>query len=358
MAGQIDANAWNHLSPEGRKCSTIREDIEARSERRRKYRAADPGTVRRAARTQKSESSYRPFELLYAAIGEVTSAESLRERFPRLIPRRPYCTDTFPGPIFKRSAEVALQSRNIQLNGPGVQVWMAFDVDHDNAAEAWKGAVAPSFVAVNPDNGHAHIGYLLKVPLLKYARRGPLAFAADMESRLRLRLGADPNYSGLLTKNPLHGDWRVDWIAQQPYLLGDLAKAITPSGIFARNQCPSLATGLGRNVAVFDEVRHWSYREIMRFKRHGGTSEAWTKLCVDYAHECNDQLSRPLHFSEVRSIAKSVSKWTWRRFDDAKFSNLQSARSRRRWQGHTPEPWKACGVSRATYYRRKQASSR
>lgn len=351
MAGQIDASAWNHLSPEGRKCPTIREAIEARSESRRKYLAANRSPVRKVY----TDGRQRAFKVLYAALNDVTSPERLRRTFPRLVPRYPYCTDRFPGPVFVRSAEVALQCRHIQLNGPGVQVWMLFDVDRKDAAAAWGDTAAPNFIATNADNGHAHLAYLLKVPILKYARPGPLAFAADVERGLQRLLDADPNYCGMLTKNPVHEDWRVTWVAAKPYLLGDLAKALGPREMSVRKRCPNLGTGLSRNVTVFDETRRWSYGEILPFKRHGGSSDVWTAQCIKYAHDCNEQLPKPLVVSEVRSIAKSVSRWTWRHFDEAKFSDVQSARSRRRWKGHTPEPWKACGVSRATYYRRKMA---
>lgn len=71
----------------------------------------------------------------------------------------------------------------------------------------------------------------------------------------------------------------------------------------------------------------------------------------------NRQFSTPLGESEVRGIAKSVAKWTWKRFTEQGLSNIQSARARIRWAGHvaesTTKPWLAMGISRRTYYRRK-----
>ena len=72
----------------------------------------------------------------------------------------------------------------------------------------------------------------------------------------------------------------------------------------------------------------------------------------------NGQFATPLGDLEVRGIAKSVAKWTWKHFTEAGFSDVQSARARKRWHGHlaesTTKPWLEMGISRRTYYRRKR----
>jgi hypothetical protein len=76
----------------------------------------------------------------------------------------------------------------------------------------------------------------------------------------------------------------------------------------------------------------------------------------------NMQFPEALKLSEVRAIAKSVAKWTWRRFSEEQFAQIQAARGARRaaqmWSGHvaaeTAKPWSSEGVSRATWYRRRR----
>jgi hypothetical protein len=72
-----------------------------------------------------------------------------------------------------------------------------------------------------------------------------------------------------------------------------------------------------------------------------------------------------LSMSEVRAIAKSVARWTYRNFSHDGFSEHQAVLGRKggiasgkvRRQGSAAEsqPWVALGMSRATYYRRKAA---
>jgi len=72
----------------------------------------------------------------------------------------------------------------------------------------------------------------------------------------------------------------------------------------------------------------------------------------------NLQFALPLPLAEVRGIARSVAKWTWRHFSNEKFSELQRHRINIRWADHISaemtKPWAAEGVSRATWYRQRR----
>jgi hypothetical protein len=72
--------------------------------------------------------------------------------------------------------------------------------------------------------------------------------------------------------------------------------------------------------------------------------------------------------SEVKAIAKSIAKWTMIHFTPQRFSESQAKKGRKGGQksvgGGRPidkeseaqqKPWEALGVSRRTYFRRKQA---
>jgi hypothetical protein len=123
--------------------------------------------------------------------------------------------------------------------------------------------------------------------------------------------------------------------------------------------------GLGRNVALFDALRFYAYREVGKAKTRGGSMGEWSNHLLDVASNMNESLnfSAPLPFQEVRWIVKSVSKWTWNRYSPKRYSARQSARgmygNRIRWAGHVSldktRPWEAEGISRRTYFNRQKA---
>lgn len=117
-------------------------------------------------------------------------------------------------------------------------------------------------------------------------------------------------------------------------------------------------SGLGRNCDLFDRLRYFAYRKVLKFKKSGGLAEAWRARLFSVASGMNGDFARPLSDLEVRGIAKSVAKWTWLHFTQAAFSALQSKRAHIRWRGHvaasTTKPWETQGISPRTYYRRKK----
>jgi hypothetical protein len=339
---------------------------------------------------------------------------SLRQAFPDLIPAKPYCADFLDDGLRIRSRRVALRRRHVQINGPSSFTWMPHDIDRAGAYYAHDDANVPqpNVIMINPENGHAHSAYLLAAPVARHSasRIGPLRFYGAVERGIARRLGADRHYSGLITKNPLHADWRVEWRRDQPYTLSELADWLF-DGDMAPDPCVETTLGAGRNVTVFDELRAVAYREVLKFKRDdaGVTGlEAFRARLEAVAFGINRQFPEALNLSEVRAIAKSVAKWTWSRFTSEKFSRLQSHRAkvrtgrnlaiaqeikegcaeptrrtisaaslaaclnksartaRRVWaeprnlyeaRSRTRQkPWEADGVSRATWYRRKSVA--
>jgi hypothetical protein len=125
----------------------------------------------------------------------------------------------------------------------------------------------------------------------------------------------------------------------------------------------STTLGAGRNVTVFDELRQIAYREVRDYKSNGAAFEVWLGRCEKLALALNMQFPDAMRLSEVRSIAKSVAKWVWRRFSVERFRARQAHLSKlgnaKRWAGHvaesTTKPWEALGISRRTYYRRKKS---
>jgi Replicase family/Primase C terminal 1 (PriCT-1) len=284
----------------------------------------------------------------------------LRQRFPDLIPARPYCADVLGDGLKIRERKLALERRHIQLNGPATFTWMPHDIDHAGAYFAHRDAnlPEPNFIAINPENGHGHSAVLLAMPVARHraARIEPLHFYGAVERGIARRMGADRRYSGLITKNPVHPHWRVEWRREEPYTLPDLA-----DWLFPEDMQPDFSVettfGVGRNCIVFDELRLIAYREVRAFKSNGSLDTFQARL-ERVATDINTQFPNPLRPAEVRSIARSVSRWTWRRFSNEKFSELQRHRINIRWADHISaemtKPWAAEGISRATWYRRQR----
>ena len=138
------------------------------------------------------------------------------------------------------------------------------------------------------------------------------------------------------------------------YDLGELAEHVDI--IKAKHAVQS--SGVGRNFTLFDQVRAWAYRWVLEFQSKNVSSCDWRNAVLSQAEQLNT-FDPPLPHSEVRSIGRSVAKWTWQHFNMQKFRAIQSARGKRGGRPKTTtangEPWRELGISRATYYRRKDA---
>lgn len=306
-------------------------------------------------------------------MSEILSQGEQRDLFEDIgrWPRRPYCTDDLANGLRIRSLAKALTHPYIQANPPHLRVWALFDIDRPLAALAWEDAdlPPPTWTAINRQNGHAHSAWGLEVPVLVDglgARDAPLRYLCAVESLMAERLQADPGFGGLITKNPAHPLW---WTLRGPrlnYSLGELAEWLPGLEKHRPKRRAPDQIGLGRNVALFDRVRHWAYRAIRPYWGTGLQGwNAWLSLCNSRALTYNADFLTPLDGREVWHLARSVAKWTWRNTTAEGFSAWQAAQGRKagiasgkvRRAGSTEEaqPWVAEGISRRTWYRRQKS---
>lgn len=305
-------------------------------------------------------------------MNEILSQGDQRDLFEDIgrWPRRPYCSDDLANGLRIRSLAKALTQPYIQANPPHLRVWALFDIDRPAAALAWEDAdlPPPTWTAINRQNGHAHSAWGLEVPVLVDglgARDAPLRYLCAVESLMAERLQADPGFGGLITKNPAHPLW---WTLRGPrlsYSLGELAEWLPGLEKHRPRRRAPEQIGLGRNVALFDRVRHWAYRAIRPYWGTGLQGwNAWLSLCNSRALTYNADFLTPLHGREVWHLARSVAKWTWRNTTAEGFSAWQAAQGRKagiasgkvRRAGSTEEaqPWVAEGISRRTWYYRRR----
>lgn len=246
-------------------------------------------------------------------------------------PRKPYCSDDLECGVQIRSLASALKKSYIQANPPHMRIWSIYDIDRAGGALAWEDACLPppSWAAVNRENAHAHLVWGLTAPVLVDSpdmRQGPLRYLCAVEAAFRAKLQADQGYSGLITKNPAHPLWRTLRGPRLSYDLGELSEWVDLPKHLPKRKPEEL--GLGRNVSMFEWLRQYAYRKIRYYKNDVRNFVLWQSHMSDKALERNGDLLYPLDGREVWHIVKSVSKWTWQRFDivgsDARFRKLQA----------------------------------
>lgn len=280
------------------------------------------------------------------------------------LPKKPYCSHD-KGAYNIRPLLAALRYPYIQVNGPHVKWWMVFDVDRPAAFLAWEdaGLPPPAWVSTNPQTTTGHICYALELPVATTAaaRAHPMRYLRHVEYGLAKALGADLGYSGLMTKNPTHEAWKT-WVGpQRAYMLEEFGEYID---IPKRIPKKAEEYGVGRNCMLFDNLRKWAYARVMRAKATQGFDQ-WRESVLVAAEGFNAEFKTPLLFSEVKATAKSVAKWTWANFgqgpaaqnfiETQRLRGLKSGAVRFAGSKTANEPWKALGISRATYYRRLNA---
>jgi hypothetical protein len=308
-----------------------------------------------------ADSSRYPYEDAAARSLPVCSPAT----FASLLPKKPYCADEVRDGLRILPAKLAITKRHIQVNSPNAFRFILHDIDYPGSYYAARDGILPppNIIMVHKQKKHAHCAYMLETPVARHsaARLAPLRFFAAVENGFRRRLMADPNFTGLIIKNPLHSDWHVEWLRENPYTLTELHGWLFPRDLEGNSQLERWS-GASRNVACFDVLRLYAYKNVLQLKKAGENLSGFESRLFELAMTTNYDFSVPLTFGELRSISRSVAKWVWRVFSDSAFSALQSVRGRRgaacRWADHSSveaaQPWVPQGISRATYYRKLQ----
>ncbi|OAV10729.1 replication initiation protein [Moraxella catarrhalis] len=276
------------------------------------------------------------------------------------LPQKPYCTDDL-GYLVVRPKEIAIQKRYIQHNPPCFTSFLVFDLDTELGAVAWHDAdlPLPTWTTQNPDNGHAHIAYALKTPVVttEQGSNRAIDYLAKIQAGMARKLGADTGYSGLITKNPLHNHWRTTVWNTKPYELGELADRVELAPLTPKER----ELGLGRNCTLFDTVRKWAYIAIREHR--GGRYDDWYARVLATVQAENMAFLEPLPYSEIKATAKSIAVYCWK--NDGHCYNEFIYRQRLKGaiggkkskrppmvdSERTLQPWIELGISRRTYYR-------
>lgn len=253
-----------------------------------------------------------------------------------------------------RPSITASRMRYIQANPPWLRSWLIFDVDRPGAALAWDDAHLPEpyWTSQNPENGHAHLCYGLDSPVLlgHHDRQRPMRYLAAVETAMRTKLEADPGYSGLITKNPMHKVWRTFWHPVGGlYCLDDLSEWLELPKYINKRDKPE-RVGIGRNVDTFDHLRKVrAYPNVLKWKhrKEQGGFVRWIAWLYEMAQQhTHENHSTPLDYRECHHIAKSVGTWTWKNFSEAERSEWARMKGR------------AGGKAKGAAYEEKRVSAR
>jgi len=250
------------------------------------------------------------------------------ELFFHNLASKPYCTDALGTPLLIRPKSTAITRVYIQPNPVHCIYWLVFDLDYDVQKYWYDENPAPNITIENTANGHQHIMYLLETPVYKLqnARLKPLEYAADIERGLSLRFGADPSYGKLISKNPLHPQWKMIVWHTKPYTLGDLLVNV-PNELKRHSKIKAKEEiGLGRNCTLFHTIRRYAYNQAHKVKYE---YNALYDKVLEYATSFNNDFNPPLLSKEVQCTVRSVCRWTVKKMDSTGLSNWAKRRNKK-----------------------------
>lgn len=262
----------------------------------------------------------------------ILQKEYSRSDFINQIISRPFCTDDFKRDgIYRTNKRRALNSVYIEHNNDSFINSIVFDIDSDTAAIAWQDAdiPKPNFITQNPTNGHAHLFYALSSPvcITENARRKPQKLLKGVIEGLTERLGADPCYTGKITKNPLNPRWRTFWNEQPRFELNYLCEFIDTNKRVKKEVRKSIVAE-GRNTALFDTLRFYAYSIIFKYQKNDDFC-GFISALQEEAENINDSFEDQLGFKEINHTIRSISSWVWGTFDSDTFSEIQSNRAKK-----------------------------
>lgn len=252
-----------------------------------------------------------------------------KESFYKNLSNKPFCTNDFENNgVFKKTKKEAINYQYIQYNNDAFVSALVFDVDEPLATLKWDfvNMPRPNIIMKNKANGHAHLYYALEQPVCKtnLAKIKPLNYLSIIETGLRKRLNADRGYTGLMTKNPLNEKWQTIWGNNKAYSLDFLREFVDDN-----KEINTQDYGIGRNVYLFNSLRKVGYKEVLFFKdTMNYVHYEKTMYLKAVVFNCENFPNNLLSDNELKSIVRSICRWTWRNFSRERFSEIQSRRAK------------------------------
>lgn len=258
------------------------------------------------------------------------------------LPQRPLASDAKSGSYRRYAREQALTKHYIESNPKALKSLIVIDSDHSDTLHAVSvtDLPAPLYTVANVHTGTGHIVYGLKDPvcLTDAGSRKPVNLLARVEQGLNEHFGGDPAYLNGITKNPLFpplGNLTTEYESRL-YSLAELASPLADLGLLAPSNARKrlFLSSVGRNVSLFETTRQWAYRAIRESYADIPTG-GWDQRVFQFAWEINETeianefSAGGLSASEVKSLARSISRWTGRKFSAQAFQARQEFLSKK-----------------------------
>jgi hypothetical protein len=272
--------------------------------------------------------------------------------FAQCLPFRVRCSDDLNVGLAWAERADALRHREIAPDPPGWKTALRFDVDcpcdrrpHGKsgycprAATYWRDVALPepSFIVVNPANGHAHYVYLLRglvrVDGADAADLAAVRYFIAIERAYTKALRADAGYAGLVQHNPFHARYETFIGRDEPYSLRELAAHVELPALAPRRKTEIRTDG--RNVETFDRLRFWAYATIGEYRC--GSRETWGEVVdaralaiAEEVRAAHPAASHPYTDQEALATAKSVADWVWLRYTGGSLTRVRADAAVRR----------------------------
>jgi Replicase family len=272
--------------------------------------------------------------------------------FAQTLPFRVRCSDDLGIGLAWAERNVALRHRELAPDPPGWKTALRFDVDCPcdrqpharsgycaRAATYWRDALVaePSFIVVNPTNGHAHYVYLLRgwirIDGTDASELAAVRYFAAIERAYTRALRADAGYAGLVQHNPFSASYETFNGCDEPYSLRELAAFVELPPLAPRRKAEIRTDG--RNIETFDRLRFWAYAQIGEYRC--GPRETWDEVVAARAlaiaeevRAAHPRASHPYGDAEALDTAKSVAGWVWSRYDGGHLTRVRADEAVRR----------------------------
>ena len=247
--------------------------------------------------------------------------------FQASLPNKPYVSTNLQR-LTIRPRNKALNYQYVQPNDPFNTKWIVFDIDRgEESFFAFDDADLPSpnIISQNKENGNCHIFYMLNTPVWVKGTGSSKAesYLNAIKNSYTQKLKADTAYSGLISKNPNHNEWRNTEHHSKGFDLNELAEYselsltdIDKTLKMAQKRSEEVLSS-GRNDELFNTLRFFSYERLGKYKGLAQKIESnkvycmWLNAIESEAEAINREFKDPLSYNEVRHTAKSVAKWSW-----------------------------------------------
>jgi len=272
--------------------------------------------------------------------------------FAQTLPFRVRCSDDLGVGLAWAERNVALRHRELAPDPPDWKTALRFDVDCPcdrqpharsgycpRAATYWRDALVaePSFIVVNPTNGHAHYVYLLRgwirIDGTNASELTAVRYFAAIERAYTRALRADAGYAGLVQHNPFSASYETFNGRDEPYSLRELAAFVELPPLAPRRKSEIRTDG--RNVETFDRLRSWAYAQIGEYRC--GPRETWDEVVAARALAIAKEVraahvgaSHAYSDAEALDTAKSVAGWVWSRYDGGHLTRVRADEAVRR----------------------------